>query len=254
MQSSQPDVFTLAKCFLRCYLVGAAFNTRGLQNVGLIFALEPGLQRIYRDGKERQEARKRYMKHYNTHLFWTPLLLGIFLSFEDKVARGLLASAVLESIKNTTVYTLSAIGDSVFAGSLLVFWSLTTALLSLTGSVELLVVWMLCWFLALHLFKFATFVMGYREGLSFLLRLKRWNLINWGVRLKYCNAVLLVVLLHLVWPGEGPAYFWGAGVGVLAVFAWLVSRVSFSREVVAVLLLALFTALPALQRLLQELP
>ena len=33
------DIRTLAACFLRCYLVGAAYNTRGLQHVGLAFAI-----------------------------------------------------------------------------------------------------------------------------------------------------------------------------------------------------------------------
>lgn len=237
---------TLLNCFLRSYLVGSAFNTRGMQNVGLIFCLEPGLRRIYPDLRQRLAARKRYMKHYNTHLFWTPLLLGVFLSFEDKVARGLLSSSVLEGVKNTTIYTLSAIGDSVFAGSLLVFWSLISILLALLGQIHLVVAWMVLWFVMLHVFKLATFAMGYREGLRFLLRLKRWNLINWGQRLKAVNALLLSIVLYLVWPGQAGSYMWLLGVGGLAIGAWLVYRATLSREVVAIILLAFYSVLPAM--------
>lgn len=250
MNSTSPDWKTLAKCFLRSYLVGAAFNTRGMQNVGLIFALEPGLKKIYPESKALLGARKRYLKHYNTHLFWTPLLLGIFLSFEDKIARGLLAASVLEGVKNTTVYTLSAIGDSVFAGSLLVFWSLSTTILALTTDASVVLLWIALWFGMLHLFKAATFFLGYREGLSFLLRLKRWNLINWGQRLKSCNALLLAVVLYLVWPGRSPAYVWVIGVGGLATAAWLVYRSYLSRELVALLLLAFYILFPALEEAL----
>lgn len=252
--STSPDFKTLANCFLRSYLVGAAFNTRGMQNVGLIFCLEPGLRKIYPDRKKRLAARKRYMKHYNTHLFWTPLLLGVFLSFEDKVSRGLLATSVLEGVKNTTVYTLSAIGDSVFAGSLLVFWSLTSVVLALLGEVSLVAGWVVLWFLLLHAFKLATFVMGYREGLSFLLRLKRWNLINWGQRLKAVNAVLLAVVLFSVWPGQMASHMWVSGVGGLALAAWLVYRAALSREIVAILLLAFYSVLPALDVLVGGIP
>ncbi len=248
MQTASPDWKTLAACFLRSYLVGAAFNTRGMQNVGLIYALDPGLRRIYLDRKDRMAARKRYMKHYNTHLFWTPLLLGVFLSFEDKVARGLLSVSVLEGVKNTTMYTLSAIGDSVFAGSLLVFWSLATTILALLGNATLLLWWMLAWFLALHVFKLGTFVMGYREGLSFLLRLKRWDLINWGQRLKSCNAVLMALVLYLVWPGQSQGGVWVLGAAGLALAAWLVYRSWLSREIVALLLLAFYSILPVLEK------
>lgn len=240
------DLKTLLHCFARSYLVGAACNTRGMQNVGLIFALEPGLRRIYPDPKARQAARKRYVKHYNTHLFWTPLLLGVFISLEDKIARKLFPAAVLEGVKNTTIYTLSAIGDSVFAGSLLVFWSLSTSVLLLAGYVTLALVWVLLWFLALHLFKLVTFVLGYREGLKFLVRLKQWNLINWGQRLKLINALLLTWLLYLVWPGESPGAVWALGVGGLALAGWLMTHAMLSREIVALLVLALYSGLPLL--------
>ena len=37
--SGDLDVRTLLRCFLRCYLIGAAYNTRGLQHVGLAYAM-----------------------------------------------------------------------------------------------------------------------------------------------------------------------------------------------------------------------
>ncbi len=231
-------------CFLRTYLVGAAFNTRGMQNVGLIFAMEPGLRAIYPDPRRRQAARKRYLKHYNTHMFWTPLLVGIFLSLEDKISRGLFPSHVLDSVKNTTVYTLSAIGDSVFAGSLLVFWSLSTVTLLLGGLGPWALAWACVWFLALQIFKFSTFVVGYREGLKFLLHLKRWNLINWGARLKLLNAVLLGVLLYMCWPGKPQWQIWYPAMAALGLAAWLVSRTRLTRELLVLLVLAVYGVLP----------
>ncbi|MFW5733578.1 MAG: PTS system mannose/fructose/sorbose family transporter subunit IID [Oceanidesulfovibrio sp.] len=240
----------LMASFLRTYLVGAAFNTRGMQNVGLVFAMEPGLEVIYPDPKARETARRRYLSHYNTHLFWTPLLVGVFLSLEDKISRGLFPPNVLESVKDTTVYTLSAIGDSVLSGSLLVFWSLSTAVLVAAGAGWAALVWGALWFTALQIFKLLTFLMGYKEGLRLISRLRQLDLINWGRRLKVLNAFTLTLLLYLLWPEEKTPVQWLAGALALGLFAWLVSRRHVSRELLAVLLLVVWWFTPWLQETL----
>lgn len=247
-----PDLWTLLRCFARTYLIGSAFNTRGMQNIGLVFALEPGLRVIYQSPLARQKARKRYLRHYNTHMFWTPLLVGVFLSLEDKIARGLFPVNVLESVKNTTAYTLSGIGDSVFHGSLLVFWSLCMVGMLVGGLHGLAVTWVLLWFVALQAFKFLTFVLGYKEGLKFLVRLKKWNLINWGQRLKYVNALLLAGVLYLIRPGDAAGLSWAGAVVALALGAWLVSRGRLPRELVALVILAAYLCMPVLVALKQR--
>ncbi len=198
----------LARCFLRSYLVGANFNTRGMQNVGLALALEPGLRVLHARNKPWQQARRRALQHYNTHPFWTPLLVGIFLALERDIARGILPPAALQRVKTTTTYTLSALGDSFFGGGALVFFSLILALLIVNGWIAAAWGWIGTFFVLLQLFKLLTFVGGLREGITFLNRLKRWNLINWGQRLKYANAALLLVLWMGLWPGLGPEWTW----------------------------------------------
>ena len=234
----------LFTCFFRTYFVGAAFNTRGMQNVGLVFVLEPGLKAIYKDPEARREARNRYLRHYNTHPFWTPLLAGMFLSLEDKISRGGFPPSVLESMKNTTIYTLSAIGDSVFAGSLLVFWSLSTVIFLVSGQILSAVLWGVLWLSLLQLFKLYTFILGYREGLKFLVRLKRWDLINWGQRLKMFNALLVALLLFQIWPEAEFGPYWIAAVAALLVSAWLVFRSYVGREMLALLLLLGYVLYP----------
>lgn len=244
MHKEQPGWKSLMLCFLRTYMVAGAFNTRGMQNVGLVYVMEPGLRALYPNEEKRREARKRYLRHYNTHLFWTPLLAGLFLSLEDKIARGLFSTTVLENMKNTTTYTLSAIGDSVFGGSLLVFWSLSTACLAVSGHTTLAIIWAALWFLALQVFKLATFIVGFREGLKFLLRLKKWDLINWGRRLKLVNAAVMVLLFGLIHPPEFPAWLWLGVMAVLGLAAWAVSRTHASREIVAISALTVYLAWP----------
>ncbi len=181
--------------------MGSAFNTRGLQNIGLAFALEPGLQRIYSgDFKGLQKARRRHLKLYNAHPFWNPLLVGLFLSLEGKIARQLFPASTLTNVKTTLVYTLSAIGDSFFSGSLLVSWSLATVLLLASGQTGLAIALGAGSFLALQLFKAYLFYQGYMRGLSFVDRLKRWDLINWGGRLKILNSLLVLGVWLVIWP------------------------------------------------------
>lgn len=237
----------LLACFFRTYFVATAFNSRGLQTVGLLHALSPGLTAIHRDAKELKEARKRYLFHYNSHPFFTPLLTAIFLSMEVKIARGQLPPQILGNLRTTTAYTLSAVGDSFFGGSLSVFWSLTACLLAMQGHTGLALAWVLVSFALLQGFKAVTFVAGYREDLRFLQRLKQWDLVNWGQRLKLVNGLLLALLLlqlDTAWPGASGPFYWLLGVAALGVTAHFVNRHFVPREVVAIVVLSVYACLP----------
>jgi len=224
------DVKTLFKCFMRTYLMGGAFNTRGLQNVGLIYALDPALRRIYPEGKSLQRARKRHVRLYNSHPFWNPLLLGIFIYLEGETAKGLLPEGTIGKVKSTVVYTLSAIGDSFFGGSLLVTWALGTMLLWFSG--YKVAAWTVTGsaFLFLQVFKVYVFYMGLTRGIAFLNRLRSWNLINWGAAIKLFNAVLLLILVFVLWPrGAGTPAFLAFAPGI-AGYAYAVFRLPALRE------------------------
>ena len=68
------NIRNLSQVFLRSYLIGACFNTRGLQNVGLAYAIDPGLKAIHAEPIALQQARKRSLQVFNTHPYWTCLL------------------------------------------------------------------------------------------------------------------------------------------------------------------------------------
>lgn len=220
------DTRVLLRVFLRTYMVGATFNTRGMQNVGLSYVMDPGLQAIHAaDPRALKLARGRYLKHYNTHPFWTPLLAGIFLSMEKKIALGMVPADILPKLRATTVYTLSALGDSFFGGSFLVLWSLVGVNLAVAGWIGALFLWICLCLAGLQVFKMYTFARGYAQGLSFLQRLKSWNLIDWGGRLKLVNSVLAALFVLQVAPGGGLwPLAWGAGAGLLALAGFARTR------------------------------
>jgi len=228
----------LIRTYLRCYFVGAAFNTRGLQTVGLALAMEPGLAVLYPDPVERRQVWKRYLKVYNTHPFWTPFLVGIFLALESRIAHKQFPDSMLDQVKSTVVFTLSAVGDSFFGGSLTVFWALCTACLLAAGQTWAAFGLGLALFAALNIFKIGTFVMGYRQGFASLTRIRRWDLVNWGRRLKVLNAALLVVLWVLVWPRDMDPMAWTAGVAGVLGLAYACGRLRLNRELMVGLALA----------------
>ncbi len=224
-------------CFLRCYLVGAAYNTRGLQHVGLAFAMEPGLVVLYPDPAARDRVFARYLDLYNTHFFWTPLLVGLFLSLEAKIARGIVPAEVLDNVKTTTAFTLSAIGDTFFSASIMGLWGLSAACLLAAGRYEALIGLAGGLFLGAQVFKAVTFRAGYREGFSVLRRLKRWDLVNLGRKVKLANAALLTIFWIAIKPrSEGPILADLVLVAVLA--AWAATRPSVSREIALLALAA----------------
>ncbi|MBI9112055.1 PTS system mannose/fructose/sorbose family transporter subunit IID [Maridesulfovibrio ferrireducens] len=224
-----------ARCFLRSYFVGAGFNTRGLQNIGFSYAMQPGLEAIYSDSLELSKARKRYVKHYNSHPFWAPLLIAIFLAVEIQIKDGKFPVLLLNKVKNTTSYTLSAIGDSVFAGSALIFWALATISLLLAGNTVPAMLLGLISFVGLQVFKIYIFWGGLYKGLGFLDQLKRWDLINWGERLKYVNAFVLLIIWTQLWPSGMGIFQWYGGAVILGSLGWLIATGKISREVIAVL-------------------
>lgn len=188
------------KCFFRTFFIGAAFNTRGLQNIGLIYALDPGLKALYTQKEDLIKARKRYIKLHNCHPFWTPLLVGIFLFLEHQLSRKIINLDFYNKTRPTVVYTLSALGDSFFGGSLLPFWAILTTIFLVLNYYAVAFWFSFSLFWGLQFFKLYTFFLSLKNGFSVLSILKKWNLINWGQYLKLLNSGLLLILISIIFP------------------------------------------------------
>lgn len=201
------DRRTSFRCLARTWLLGAAMTTRGMQHLGLLYAINPGLEALYGDPEQLAAARRRYLPHINTHPFMAPLFVGFLLALERQIAQGTIPAHGMETLSGTTATTLSALGDSFFSGTLLTFWALSASLMAVMGWVSLAAAWTLFLFALLLLFRVWTFFLGLRQGLMVLQRVRRMNLINWGDRLKLLNAVFLALLVDAV-VVRGSATLW----------------------------------------------
>ena len=231
-----PGYKNLFACFLRTYLMGVAFNTRGLQSIGLAYAMDPGLRAFYRDQQHLRQARQRYLAIYNTHPWWNPLLVGYFLFLESHICNGTLSVQAIDRIKATTTYTLSAIGDSLFGGSLMVFWSLSEAAFLIQGMLGLALAWLLGPLLALQVFKLGTFWLGWKKGLALLQRLRKMHLMAWAERIKVANALLIALIWAILFFPESNGLWPLAAASLPAGAAYLVAARSVPREAFLLLL------------------
>lgn len=221
-------------CFFRSYFLTAGYNPHGLQNIGFAFAMQPGLEALYSPGPGLQEARARYISHFNCHPFFASLLLGIFLRLEKDIAKGVMAKDLLLNLKDTSANTLSAIGDALFSGGFLPFWVLTTGSLILADMVPAAIAFTVVFFLALQCIRFAAFVAGWRMGFAAFGRLAGWRLILMAEKLKYMNAVLLAVFITLALP-DLPLHLFVLILGLLLLAVWFTGRLHASRWILGIL-------------------
>ncbi|MBQ4132578.1 MAG: PTS system mannose/fructose/sorbose family transporter subunit IID [Desulfovibrionaceae bacterium] len=231
---------TILSCFIRSYFIGGAFNFRGLQNLGLLYAIDPALREIYQDEQALCEARMRYMWHFNTHPLWVPVLLGLFINLEQSVSRDALPSQGMVALKNTACYTLSGIGDSVFSGSLIPLWGLGMCCLAVCGFYEFALLFMLTAVAGVQIFRLATFMAGLRHGLGVIEKLRRYDIMQWGHKIKILNGCLLALLIYLIIPAPASKSGLLLLTMVLSAGGWLLFQGKFARFTVAVFVLVTF--------------
>ena len=139
---------------------------------------------------------------------------------------------MLANVKTTTTYTLSALGDSFFSASLTGLWSLSAGVLVATGHYIWAALLAAGLFSSIQAFRALTFWYGYREGFRVLGRLRRWDLINWGRKIKIINALFLLLFWFMIAPPDTLPLRWPALLAGMGLLALGVGRLNLSRELV----------------------
>lgn len=113
-----------AALFRRSAMLQAGWNFEGMQNLGFLYAIEPGLRRVHRDPERLLRARMRHLGFYNCQPYMTGFALGACLALEEDAALAedeaaeAAAGARVESLKRALGSALAALGDPFFWGSL----------------------------------------------------------------------------------------------------------------------------------------
>lgn len=209
--------------FWRSLLLQCLWNYQRMQNTGWLFALWPALRRLYAEPKTRREAAVAHLEYFNTHPYFSGIILGVVAGLEEEQAsqpdrpRGRIHAA-----KQFMSGPLAALGDSVFWAGLRPVLALVGVVVAMNSGPEWW--WMgpaifLALYNSAHLtIRAGGLVAGYRlrsGAVTLLSRFhpERLNVILIGVAL----AAVLGGLADLLWQA-GDAR-WAAGALAAGVFA-----------------------------------
>lgn len=232
---------TLRRCLMRSGMLAVGYNARGLQSVGFLYAMLPGLRELYHDDEVFAQSCARYSRHFNCHVIWAPFLCGAFLHTERQIASGMVNADMIDTFKETTLNSLSAMGDSFVSGSLMVSLMLLLSCLAVLGNLHAIWVFLAIWLLLALPLKLASFYFGLARGFTLLRHIRRLNLVNKGEYLKIFNGMLLAAFLALAL-GFPPPDTGGAGhlrlaldawflpIGVMMLLSYAVMRIRLSRS------------------------
>jgi PTS system mannose-specific IID component len=215
---------TLLRVFWRCLFLQAAWNRRGMQNLGFAYAIEPALEALFPDEAAREEALQRHLRFFNCHPYMASAILGGAIHHEEKVAAGKEPGLAALDYKATLQGPLAAVGDGFFWTALRPFFGAVAAVGALTTGWPAVVA-ALVLYNAVHVaLRWGLFRAGYEKGDGVVADIARLALPRLADRLRLLGALLCGAAAGLLAlsSGAGPAATGGA-VAVLAgaALGWL---------------------------------
>ncbi len=213
---------TLARVFVRCLFLQAAWNRRGMQNLGFAYAIAPALADLYADPERRKAAQARHLCFFNCHPYMAAAIVGGAIHHEEKVAAGVEPDALPLQYKSTLQGPLAAVGDGFFWTALRPFFGALAAL----GALLLgwpAVVAALAVYNAIHLaLRISLFRAGYRKGDAVVEDIAQLSLPVAAERIRVAGVALcgIAAAAVLVRSGDGDGVVAAALAGAVAVLGY----------------------------------
>jgi PTS system mannose-specific IID component len=181
---------TRAHVFWRCLFLQAAWNRRGMQNLGFAYAIEPALDALYPDPARREEALARHLGFFNCHPYMAAAILGGAIHHEERVAAGEEPGAAPLSYKATLQGPLAAVGDGFFWTALRPFFGALAALGALLSGWPAVVAALVSYNLVHFGMRAVLFRAGYRQGDAVVGLIARLSLPRLAERLRAAGVAL----------------------------------------------------------------
>lgn len=114
----------LSAIMRRGLLLQAGWNFEGMQNLGFLYSIEPGLARIHHDPERRRRAMMRHLGFFNTQPYMAGFAVGACMALEEAAAASQdaageqAAAGRVESVKRALGSALAALGDPFYWGTL----------------------------------------------------------------------------------------------------------------------------------------
>lgn len=106
--------WAMARVFWRSLQLQAAWNPKGMQNLGFAYALWPAFRELYPDKVAREEALRRHLGTFNTHPYLAAAILGGVIHHEERVVQGSESPELGVAFKQALMGPLAALGDGFF--------------------------------------------------------------------------------------------------------------------------------------------
>ncbi|MGC4001276.1 MAG: PTS system mannose/fructose/sorbose family transporter subunit IID [Anaeromyxobacter sp.] len=195
---------TLTRVFWRCLFLQAAWNRRGMQNLGFAYAIEPALCALYADPAQREEALRRHLGFFNCHPYMAAAIVGGAIHHEERVAAGIEPGQGPLAYKQALQGPLAAIGDGFFWTALRPFFGALAALGALLLGGWAIVAALVLYNVISFALRIGLFRAGYREGDRLVQVIGRLSLPAVADRLRTAGAALAGVAAA-VFALRGPA-------------------------------------------------
>ncbi len=216
-------IFT--KIIWRSFFLQAWWNFERLQNLGLLYALVPLLEKLYPDEKDRKKRMKFYEEYFNTNPIFFPILAGVLINMEEKLAKGEIGEERISNFKIRMMSTLGAIGDTFSWGGirpLAAFCGIFAALIS--KPVVGLVVYLLIYDSFLFFLKIRGITLGYKYGDHIIDKIAARNPYRIAYTIILIDTILAsAVFTYLLFISYESAIFSFAGIGAGIVIAFLLA-------------------------------
>jgi PTS system mannose-specific IID component len=213
--------------FWRCLFLQAAWNRRGMQNLGFAYAIDPALRALYPEPARREEALGRHLRFFNCHPYMAAAILGGAIHHEERVAAGAEPGNQPLQYKQTLQGPLAAVGDGFFWTALRPFFGALAAVGALLFGWPAIVV-AIALYNAIHLWlRIRLFLAGYRKGDAIVSEIAQLGLPVAADRLRAAGAALCGIAAAAVIAGAAVAG--GPRAGVLAALAAVAGLAALTR-------------------------
>lgn len=165
----------LMKVFWRTQLFQVSWNYERLQNLSYCYCIMPVLKKLYRTNEELCAAAMVHMEYYNSHPFFSSVILGANAAMEEvKVNDKELDNESIAHIKIALMGPLAGIGDPVFWGTIRPVAAAIGAGIASSGNILGPILFFLIINTVRLLMRYFGLMIAYREGINAISRLKNF--------------------------------------------------------------------------------
>jgi len=181
---------SLLRVLFRALFIQAAWNPRGMQNLGFASAMSPALADLYPDRAARVAAARRHLELFNCHPYAAAAIVGGAVRLEEQVAAGTSLPQEVSSFKASLASPFAALGDGFFGLALRPAAALFAALLQPYVGMACVPIFLVVYD-SVHLgTRGWLFAAGYRKGAAIVEILSRAHIPSATRGLKAVAAVL----------------------------------------------------------------